>query len=96
MLTEAQLCLELKIEREVLDRWIGDGWIVPATEGASGLADIDMARARLILELERDLGVNAAGLGIILDLIDQIHGLRLALRGSLDIRAADERKRISR
>ncbi len=96
MLTEAQLCLELEIEREVLDRWIGDGWIVPATERASGLADIDVARARLILELERDLGVNAAGLGIILDLIDQIHGLRLALRGSLDIRAADERKRISR
>jgi chaperone modulatory protein CbpM len=35
-----------------------------------------MARAQLILDLERDLGVNREGIGIILSLLDQVHGLR--------------------
>jgi chaperone modulatory protein CbpM len=41
---------------------------------------MDIARARLIRDLTHDLGVNDEGVAIILDLIDQMHGLRHTLR----------------
>jgi chaperone modulatory protein CbpM len=34
--------------------------------------------------LMRDLGVNREGVGIILNLLDQMHGMRRALRGVLE------------
>ena len=34
---------------------------------------------RLIHDLQHDLGVNREGIGIILNLLDQLHGLRQAL-----------------
>jgi chaperone modulatory protein CbpM len=87
MLTALELCDELQIGREVLDRWIAAGWLRPVVEDRTALyADIDVARARLILELSAEFEVNDQGIGIIVDLIDQIHGLRIALRGALDIR----------
>jgi chaperone modulatory protein CbpM len=42
-------------------------------------SDIDLARAQLIHELMNDLGVNAEGVGIVLRLVDQVHGLRSVL-----------------
>ena len=44
------------------------------------LSEVDVARARLIRQLLGEMGVNAEGVGIILDLVDQVHGLRSALR----------------
>jgi len=38
-----------------------------------------VARAQLIHDLQRDLGVNDEGIGVILDLIDQLHGMRRTL-----------------
>ena len=40
---------------------------------------MDVARARLIGNLQTDLGVNDEGVDIILHLLDQLHGLRRAL-----------------
>ena len=38
-----------------------------------------IARARLIQDLMEDLGVNSEGVGIVLNLVDQVHGLRRVL-----------------
>jgi chaperone modulatory protein CbpM len=43
-------------------------------------SDIDLARAQLIGDLRSDLGVNDEAVPIVLDLIDQIHGLRRLVR----------------
>jgi chaperone modulatory protein CbpM len=40
-----------------------------------------VARAQLIQDLREEMGVNDEGVALILQLIDQIHGLRRALRG---------------
>jgi chaperone modulatory protein CbpM len=40
---------------------------------------MDVARARLIGELQTNFGVNEEGVDIILHLLDQLHGLRRAL-----------------
>jgi chaperone modulatory protein CbpM len=68
------------LEAEVLDTWVAAGWLAPSTDG-EGLqfAEIDVARVQLIKDLQIDVGVNDEGVGVILGLIDQLHGLRRTL-----------------
>jgi chaperone modulatory protein CbpM len=63
-----------------LEAWVEVGWLTPH-QSLSGqrFSDVDLARARLICDLQ-DLGVNDEGIPIVLDLVDQIHGLRYVLR----------------
>lgn len=85
MLTWPQFCASLEIEVEVVRVWVDEGWILPRqSEGAALFTDMDLARARLIRDLRGDLGVNHEGVGVILDLLDQVHGLRRALRDVLE------------
>jgi chaperone modulatory protein CbpM len=69
------------IDHARLEAWIAAGWLSPA-ESADWrrLSEADMARAQLICDLQDDLGVNDEGIEVILDLLDQIYGLRLAMR----------------
>ena len=67
-----------------IDLWVGSGWL--AQHGGAEewtFSEIDLARSRLIQDLTDDLGVNDEGVPIILGLIDQLHGLRGALRDLL-------------
>jgi chaperone modulatory protein CbpM len=70
-----------RLDAGLLETWIGAGWVVPRDDAETHrFAEIDVARARLISDLKDDIGVNDEGVAIILDLIDQIHGLRGSLR----------------
>jgi chaperone modulatory protein CbpM len=64
----------------VLELWIEQEWLVPE-KTPSGLCfrEIDVARARLIGELQSGIGANDAGIDVILHLMDQLHGMRRAL-----------------
>ncbi len=53
----------------------------------------NVARAQLILDLKREMGVNDEGIGIILSLIDQMHGLRRVLR---ELMQANQEARLPR
>ena len=69
-----------QLDQETLEVWIEEEWLVPsgtATEPA--FSEADLARAKLIRDLKQDLGVNDEGVGVILNLLDQMHGLRKAL-----------------
>ena len=68
------------LDRATLEIWIEEEWLIPhrAAEGLS-FSEVDLARARLIHDLIEDLGVNPEGVGIVLRLVDQVHGLRSAL-----------------
>jgi chaperone modulatory protein CbpM len=73
-----------QLDRETLEIWIEEEWLAPrggATEFV--FSEVDLARARLIWDLKQDLGVNDEGVGVILSLLDQIHGLRKALADTL-------------
>jgi chaperone modulatory protein CbpM len=79
-----QIIVETKpIPPEMVAAWIEAGWLTPIQDGVAGLSEIDLARALLIDELRRELGVNDESVPIILELIDQLHGLRRALREAL-------------
>jgi chaperone modulatory protein CbpM len=68
---------------EVLERWVEAGWLTAHDDLAGQrFSDVDLARADLIRDLQ-NLGVNDHGVPIILDLVDQLHGLRNLLRQML-------------
>jgi DNA-binding transcriptional MerR regulator len=55
------------------------GWHIPEQiYTGRRYSEVDLARAHLIRDLH-ELGVNGEGIPVILDLIDQIHGLRHVL-----------------
>jgi chaperone modulatory protein CbpM len=75
-----EFLIRARLDGNVLEGWVAAGWLTPnAEEGMQQFSELDVARARLIQDLRRDIGVNDAGVGVILDLIDQLHGLRRSL-----------------
>lgn len=71
----------IKIEVTELELWIEQGWLAPQiAEYQRHFRDVDVARARLILDLTRGMGVNEAGVDIVMDLLDQIYSLRSVMR----------------
>ena len=66
-----------RLDPETLEVWIEEEWLVPGgTATDLAFSDADLARAQLIRDLMQDLGVNDEGVGVILHLLDQMHGER--------------------
>jgi chaperone modulatory protein CbpM len=76
-----EFLLAARLDAAALDAWVEAGWLIPQhDEDVADFSDADLARARLIRDLQHDMGVNEEAIPIILDLIDQVHGLRQMLR----------------
>jgi len=85
MITEEEFCLQVGIEHRTLRVWLDEGWLSPQRDSAGlVLSEMDAARARLIRDLRESIGVNDEGVGVILSLVDQVHGLRSILRAVLE------------
>ena len=65
------------VEVHKLEFWLAQEWLIPEPSDA-GFTEREVARARLIRDLEGDFGVNDEGIDIILHLVDQLHGMRRA------------------
>jgi chaperone modulatory protein CbpM len=71
---------QARLDDALLDQWVEIGWLMAHGNSAGQrFSDVDLARACLIRDL-RNLGVNDDGIPIVLDLVDQLHGLRYVLR----------------
>jgi chaperone modulatory protein CbpM len=83
MIDTSEFCRMADIRPGQLEAWIEASWLSPS-QGRHGwrFSTIDLMRARLILDLSGPMGVNDEGVAVILHLVDQIHGLRRALRGA--------------
>jgi chaperone modulatory protein CbpM len=90
--------LRARLDAKTLEAWIEARWVVPRADmEGRRFAEIDVARAQLIRDLKEDMGVNDEGITIILDLVDQIHGLRGTLHeflSALTAQPAAMRRRI--
>ena len=76
----SEFLVRASIQTDVLEAWVAAGWLTPnAQDGIQQFSAIDVARVRLIQDLRGEIGVNDEGVGVILDLIDQLHGLRRTL-----------------
>lgn len=74
------------VPSQTLNLWLQEEWLVPIDSGDEVVfSERDVARALLIKDLKDDMGINVAGIDIVLSLIDQLHGVRMTL---LDLRNA--------
>jgi chaperone modulatory protein CbpM len=70
---------QLSVQR--LHKWIHLGWVRPERrEGMAFYHEVDVARVRLLYELEHEAEFDDETLPLVLSLLDQIHGLRTELR----------------
>ena len=80
MISKQEFLVRAQLERETLEAWIQDEWLIPSqSTGELTFSDADIARAQLIRDLRSDLGINNEGVAVILNLVDQVHGLRRVL-----------------
>ena len=88
-----EFVVQARIDVETLDHWLQAGWLSPQEIGEGrGFSQVDLARAQLIGDLQ-NLGINDEGIPVILDLVDQLHGLRNMLREVLTTIDAQRRER---
>jgi chaperone modulatory protein CbpM len=87
-ITRQEFLLRARLDDGTLEAWIAEEWLIPTGSAAEpAFTDADVARAALIRDLKHDLDVNDPGIGVILGLIDQMHGLRRTLADVLrDVR----------
>lgn len=79
-MTREQFLKSSGLRVSALELWIEQEWLVPEdTPAGASFSDIDVARARFIQELKTGIGANDEGIGVILHLVDQLHGMRQAL-----------------
>jgi chaperone modulatory protein CbpM len=82
IISKLDLIYRAQIDQETLALCIEEQWLLPlGSDPEPVFTEADVARAQLILDLKRDMGVNNEGIGVILDLLDQLHSLRKALAG---------------
>ncbi len=68
------------VDPAALYMWLEEKWLVPDGSSTEMLfSEIDIARAQLVRDLRDRMGINDAGVGVVLDLVDQLHGLRRTL-----------------
>src|SRR5262245_23496228 len=80
IISKTEFLYRAQLDQETLELWIREEWLIPIeAEAEPAFSEADLARAELIWELKRDLGVNNEGVGVILNLLDQVHSLRTAL-----------------
>ncbi len=82
MISLEQVFLEVRtLEPAALERWIAAEWVRPdGGPGAYRFETIDIARIRLILELQEVFEVSEPAMPAVLSLIDQIYDLRRRMR----------------
>ena len=76
-----EFLVRTSLRAETLEMWVTEGWLLPERrDDNQSFSEVDVARAHLIRDLQNGLGVNEAGIDVILDLLDQLYGLRCTLR----------------
>ncbi len=81
-LTLADVCGACSVEVATIIALVDEGVLEPAGSDRQQwrFSGTQLRRATAALRLQNDLGVNAAGVGLALDLLDEIERLRAQLR----------------
>lgn len=77
-----QVAEQYGMSPEIIIRFVSFEWIVPSDWEHEILDEEDIARARLIWQLQHEFGVNDESIPIILHLIDQ---LNLTIKGASEV-----------
>jgi chaperone modulatory protein CbpM len=76
-----EVCTLCRVSRTHLVELVEEGVVEPVggDPGDWRFPSSDLARLRRALRLERDLGVNPAGIALVMDLLDELERLRTRL-----------------
>ena len=80
--TLVELCRAVHAPQEQVRVWVVEGVLTPIGEAPHEwrFAGASLRRARLALTLTRELEINAPGVALALDLLDEIEALKASLR----------------
>ncbi len=85
IINKTEFLYRARLDQQTLEVWISEEWLAPqGPQSEPVFSEADLARAGLIRDLQQDMGVNQEGVGVILNLLDQIHSLRWALSSRLE------------
>ncbi|MGB3247079.1 MAG: chaperone modulator CbpM [Sulfitobacter sp.] len=74
-----------RLQLRDLRLWVSEGWVRPAiSEHGPVFDELDVARIRLVCDLNKDLSLPRDAVPVVLSLLDQVHGLRRELRDLAD------------
>jgi chaperone modulatory protein CbpM len=77
------------LDRQELVRWVENRWVLAERQGGDWLfREVDVARIELIREIRHDCAIDDEALPLVLELLDQVYGLRRQLRRLCDALAA--------
>ena len=81
-LTLVELCRACRAQEEQVQVWVVEGVLAPIGESPPEwrFTGASLRRARLALTLTRELEINAPGVALALDLMDEIEALKASLR----------------
>lgn len=81
-LTVTEICRACDGTREWITQLVAEGVLEPVAEssGEMRFAGTSLTRARKAMHLQRDLGLNLAGVALALDMLEEIDALRARLR----------------
>lgn len=83
-LTETLSVIE-DLDHAQLDRYIRAGVVVPVQSETGPLfRELDLARLHLVVDLTEGYHLDEEALGLVMSLVDQLHGLRGDMRAMLD------------
>ena len=83
-LTETLSVVE-DLDAEQLQRYIRAGVVVPVQSETGPLfRELDLARLHLVVDLTEGYHLDEEALGLVMSLVDQLHGLRGDMRAMLD------------
>jgi chaperone modulatory protein CbpM len=81
MLKRTEFIARVNIDEETLEIWLSEQWLLPLhEEDHEAFTEADISRAQLIMELQRDFGINQPGIGVALHLLDQLHSATAILK----------------
>ncbi len=80
--TLSELCLACEQQEEWIIQLVDEGMLEPKGEDQQSwrFSGTSLRRVYSAMRLERDLGVNIAGVALALDLIDEVEQLRLRIK----------------
>lgn len=81
-LTLVELCQACGTDREEISLWVGEGVLEPVGTAPEEwrFGGPALRRARLAASFTRELGINAPGVALAIELLDQIEALRAQMR----------------
>ena len=75
------ICERFSLDEEIITRWMSTDLLSPADPAGPLFDEEDLARIRLIIEIQETYSSNDESIELILHLIDQIHALSAEVRG---------------